>query len=73
MGWLVPTRFGDHYRVRSWTCDCRKVYYELCAAGGLAFLRRVAQGDPPTVHESARMPHAQAREMWTALLTGRRS
>ncbi|GII80720.1 hypothetical protein Sru01_57020 [Sphaerisporangium rufum] len=30
-----------HVRVWAWTCPCRAVYFELCKAGGSAFIRRI--------------------------------
>jgi hypothetical protein len=68
--WLAS---GDVKRVRvvAWTCDCRAVFYELCQAGGMAFIRRTLQRDQcPEVGETHRMRVAQARELWALILSG---
>lgn len=47
-------------RVVAWTCDCRAVFYELCQARGMAFIRRTLQRDEcPEVGETHRMCVAQ--------------
>ncbi|SEN21561.1 hypothetical protein SAMN05660976_07064 [Nonomuraea pusilla] len=65
-----PSRNDERCRVTEWTCSCRSVYYELCQAGGLGFVRRVVQGEDPAVAETPRVRLAEARVMWRALLTG---
>ena len=70
LSWLTPI---DAHRVRvvAWTCDCRAVFYELCEAGGMAFIRRTVQNDKgPEVTETHRSLVRPAREMWAALLSG---
>lgn len=50
---------------------CRAVYYELCEAGGQALIRRTVQGDAGNVvRETHRYSIAEARTVWTALLSG---
>ncbi|WP_084964573.1 hypothetical protein [Thermoactinospora rubra] len=67
--WLDP-RLDGRCRVRDWTCDCRAVYYELCESGGLAFVRRVVQGDDRIVAETHRVRIAEAHAIWKAILSG---
>ncbi|MEW9531913.1 hypothetical protein [Microbispora sp. NPDC049125] len=55
----------------AWTCDCRSSVYELCHAGGVAFLRRTRRSDAGTTeHETHRWCLHQGDEVWAALLTG---
>lgn len=65
-----PSRWDEQCRVIDWTCPCRSVYYELCQAGGLGFVRRITQGEDLAVAETGRVRLAQAHAMWHALLTG---
>ncbi|MEU9887067.1 hypothetical protein [Sphaerisporangium sp. NPDC051011] len=68
--WLPP---GDSSRVRvlAWTCDCRSVFFELCHAGGMAFIRRTVQKrKAPEVTETHRMGVAEGRQVWQAILVG---
>ncbi|MBD3147556.1 hypothetical protein [Microbispora bryophytorum] len=55
------------------TCDhCSPLAYELCASGGVLFVRRTDRsGDQPKTGESERLPGARARRMWMDLLLGR--
>lgn len=69
--WLAPCPAPDRVRVVAWTCVCRAVYYELCEAGGQALIRRTVQGDAGNVvRETHRYSIAEARTVWTALLSG---
>ncbi|WP_189239974.1 hypothetical protein [Planomonospora parontospora] len=55
----------------AWTCKCRVPFYELCEAGGQAFIRRtVYEGNGWKVRETSRRRSAEAHAMWTALLSG---
>ncbi|WP_327044024.1 hypothetical protein OG320_19850 [Microbispora sp. NBC_01189] len=60
-------------RVVAHTCDdCSSLAYELCASGGLLFIRRTDRsGDQPKIRETERLPHARMRSLWTELLLGR--
>jgi hypothetical protein len=58
---------GERVRVLKWTCDCLTPIYELCAAGGQYFIRRI---DDHRVVESTRLRCRDAEDLWTALLTG---
>ncbi len=69
--WRKPYRTPDRVRPMAWTCACRATFYELCAGGGQAFIRRTVQFDGNvTVHESPRWPVNEARTVWMALLSG---
>ncbi|MEV5553782.1 hypothetical protein AB0L44_08985 [Nonomuraea wenchangensis] len=57
-----PARRAARARVVSWTCGCRPITYELCAAAGQGFVRRTDR-DERTVHETA----------WTLISTARRT
>ncbi|MFI6630758.1 hypothetical protein ACIBI7_17960 [Nonomuraea fuscirosea] len=59
-------------RVRSHTCGCSPTSYELCAAAGLAFIRRTVRSSAGThVSDSPWLRRAEADQLWTALLEGR--
>ncbi|MEV5411021.1 hypothetical protein AB0K60_19525 [Thermopolyspora sp. NPDC052614] len=63
-------------RVRAQTCTAdscssSRVVYELCFAGGTAFLRRWPRGARGAVRETAPMPVAEAERVWRDLLYGR--
>ncbi len=57
----------NRVRVRAHTCVCESPIYELCAAGGLGFVRR-STGEPPV--ESARLPFRAAEDLWWRILSG---
>ncbi|MFI7534891.1 hypothetical protein [Streptosporangium sp. NPDC049376] len=68
--WSAP-RTREKARAVQWTCDCETVFYELCQAGGLRFIRRTRRTvGGPSIAESDRWPIAEADAMWTALLFG---
>ncbi|MEV8638850.1 hypothetical protein AB0395_45065 [Streptosporangium sp. NPDC051023] len=72
LDWRQPYRALERVRSTAWTCGCRATAYELCEGGGQAFIRRVVQLDTGhEVHETPCWPIAEARTVWTALLTGR--
>ncbi|MEU8248601.1 hypothetical protein [Nonomuraea sp. NPDC048916] len=59
-------------RVRDHTCDCQAVFYELCQAGGLRFIRRTSRkGGRMVVDESPWVIAAEAEALWRRLLEGR--
>lgn len=66
--WEAPRRDG-RVRVVEWTCDCRRVVYELRRSGGLYYLRRTVRGERQA--ESGRVIWTEAHRLWIALLTGR--
>ncbi|MEV7807259.1 hypothetical protein AB0O28_30370 [Microbispora sp. NPDC088329] len=60
-------------RVVAHTCDqCAPLAYELCASGGLLFIRRTDRGgNRPEIRETERLPDARARRLWLDVLLGR--
>ena len=51
---------------------CRAESYELCASGGLMFIRHTAQrAGKATVHETDRWLSRKAEAIWIFLLAGR--
>ncbi|MFI6325911.1 hypothetical protein ACIBG8_50930 [Nonomuraea sp. NPDC050556] len=59
-------------RVRAHTCDCQPVFYELCQAAGLMFIRKVSRrGGKTVVHESAWQRTEVACALWLQLLRGK--
>ncbi|NRQ36628.1 hypothetical protein HII36_33050 [Nonomuraea sp. NN258] len=60
-------------RVREVTCSCRWPIFELCAAGGLAFVRYVSLDDDGSIStlESPWGPAREAARLWTRILNGR--
>lgn len=70
--WRVPVARSDRVRVREHTCMCRAESYELCASGGLMFIRHTAQrAGKATVHETDRWLSRKAEAIWIFLLAGR--
>ncbi|MBG0827547.1 hypothetical protein HS041_07195 [Planomonospora sp. ID67723] len=69
--WYGAARFG-RVRVVAWTCHQHRVtFYELCEAGGLAFIRRTVDRDGGrAVSYSEAWSCRRAREMWSALVAG---
>ncbi|MFF4414903.1 hypothetical protein ACFYY8_20445 [Streptosporangium sp. NPDC001559] len=72
LAWNAPgLRRWERVRVVRRTCDCETVFYELCQAGSLRFIRRTMRtAGAPQVEESDRWLAAEADAMWTALLFG---
>ncbi|MER7134384.1 hypothetical protein [Streptosporangium saharense] len=70
LSWNAPGTCANA-RVVQWTCDCETVFYELCQADGLRFIRRTRRtAGGPSVQESDHWPAAEADAIWTALLFG---
>ncbi|GAA3132954.1 hypothetical protein GCM10017600_44660 [Streptosporangium carneum] len=70
--WRVPVARSDRVRVREHTCICQVQSYELCASGGLLFIRRTTvKSGKAVVHETDRWLSKQARGTWLLLLAGR--
>lgn len=58
-------------RVLRHTCECKPYVYELCAAGGLAWVRRTSRlGSAPSVTESDPASFSRAEALWEKLLNG---
>ncbi len=70
--WLPETGRSVRVRIITHTCDqCFRESYELCAAGGLMFIRRVTRGPSGLkVRESERLVSSQAYPVWLSLLRG---
>ncbi|MCA2180914.1 hypothetical protein LDL08_32515 [Nonomuraea glycinis] len=60
----------DRVRVRAHTCVCQSPIYELCAAGGLGFVRRSTSGSLTGSDESAWLSVAAAEDLWWRILSG---
>lgn len=69
LAWYEPTQLAQHVRVTAHTCHCRATTYELCAAGGQGFIRRMDR-ERRTVHETARTLTAVARRTFEQILNG---
>ncbi|MGV9303142.1 hypothetical protein ACWENQ_02755 [Nonomuraea sp. NPDC004354] len=69
--WSLEVPRADRVRVKSYTCNCVPVFYELCQAAGLMFIRRLSQGGEVTlVHESPWLRCAEVEDLWQRLLRG---
>ncbi|WP_205830312.1 MULTISPECIES: hypothetical protein [unclassified Microbispora] len=70
---MAETRRTARVRVVAHTCDhCSPLAYELCASGGLLFVRRTDRsGGRPETRETERLPDARTRRIWLDLLRGR--
>lgn len=69
--WFRPTPRADRVRVRTQTCECTRIVYELCAAGGLSFVRRRDRsGGGVIVTESEWMPCSRSEALWLRILAG---
>lgn len=69
--WRVHVPRTDRIRVRKHTCACRTVVYELCQAGGLAFVRELyREGAVTRQRESAWLLTAEGLHLWEAILSG---
>ena len=60
----------DRVRVRAHTCVCDSPIYELCAAGGLGFVRRSTGETVTSTDESAWLPVRAAEDLWWRILSG---
>ncbi|MER7129433.1 hypothetical protein [Streptosporangium saharense] len=68
--WRAPCPV-EPVRVIEWSCECRSTVYELCLAGGQAFLRRTHHfNGARQVHETYRWPIREGYGVWRALLCG---
>ncbi len=61
----------NRVRVRRHTCVCESPIYELCAAGGLGFVRRVTGESPVATDESAWLSFRAAEDLWWRILRGK--
>ncbi|MFI7453858.1 hypothetical protein ACIBQX_40650 [Nonomuraea sp. NPDC049714] len=60
----------DRVRVRAHTCVCASPIYELCAAGGLGFVRRSTGESPTITDESTWLSVRAAEDLWWRILGG---
>lgn len=66
--WYTARRF-ETTRVIEWTCcEHRTTFYELCAAGGLLFIRRYVNDHEITYSDAWSI--REGRERWRELLRG---
>jgi len=70
--WHDPTPRTPRIRVILHTCECRETTYELCAAGGQAFVRRTDRKEQ-TVHETSWTLTATAVRLFAQILRGEAS
>ncbi|MFI6484135.1 hypothetical protein ACIBH1_39855 [Nonomuraea sp. NPDC050663] len=69
--WSVPVPRANRIRVCDFTSDMQPVFYELCMAAGLMFIRRFCRRETGmVVHESPWMRTEEARNLWARLLNG---
>ncbi|WP_101788782.1 hypothetical protein [Nonomuraea indica] len=70
--WFREQPRTERVRVRAHTCACQPVFYELCQAGGVRFIRRttVRRGRMKAM-ESPRAHAVVVDHLWELLLTGR--
>lgn len=69
--WSKPVPRFDRVRVLRHTCECKARIYELCVAGGLAWIRQTDRLESvPVVRESAPRPLGEVEEVWKKLLAG---
>ena len=68
--WVKSRPRAASIRVRRHTCDCRRVVYELCQAGGLMFVRRYDRSDGVLIEESEWVRPPAAEHLWTRILLG---
>ncbi|MGW4963171.1 hypothetical protein ACWEPL_38645 [Nonomuraea sp. NPDC004186] len=73
--WYRPCRRVQRIRVISHSCECNELLYELCAGGGLSFVRRTDRAKGPVrakgiVRESEWMLTAAARNLYERILRG---
>ncbi len=69
--WREPTARADRVRVRAHTCSCQSVVYELCAASGLYFIRRIdSRQRPPAIVETDWDVWRKAEALWRRIFSG---
>ncbi|GAA3035423.1 hypothetical protein GCM10017559_73750 [Streptosporangium longisporum] len=69
--WRPERPRAGRLRIKEHTCDCRPVFYELCQAGGLMFVRRTERTRREVVvHESPWTIARRTQDLWLRLLEG---
>ncbi|GLW25306.1 hypothetical protein Mame01_53480 [Microbispora amethystogenes] len=71
IAWSASEPRTPSVRVRRHTCDCQPIFYELCQAGGLMFVRRYDRSDEVPITESEWVRPPAAEHLWTRILSGR--
>lgn len=69
ISWYEPTRRVRRIRVVAHSCECPDLLFELCAAGGQGFMRRMDRAEG-TTSETAWMLTAVARDLYGRILRG---
>jgi hypothetical protein len=70
ISWQECVPRADRVRVRSHTCNCKPIVYELCHAGGLLFVRRLYRSDGVIEHQSEWLRTPEGEELWSRILLG---
>lgn len=71
LDWHKSIPRADRVRVREHTCECRTVFYELCATAGVMFIRRYhRKSGVTTMQETAWLRAAKGEQLWAAILSG---
>ncbi|WP_067137733.1 hypothetical protein [Microtetraspora malaysiensis] len=71
VAWQECFSRATRIRVHEHTCECKKIVYELCQAGGLIFVRRLYRAsDGTAVLETEWLRPALARQLWMRILLG---
>jgi hypothetical protein len=70
--WLRESHRTTRVRVQQHTCEwCSRITYELCAAGGLMFIRRTnREMSVPVVSETEHLVARRTFVLWTWLIGG---
>jgi hypothetical protein len=68
--WEPPIPRVNRIRVRTHTCVCQSPIFELCAAGGLCFVRRITGESPAVIEESAWLSARAGEKLWWRILRG---
>ena len=72
VSWSSPLPHSSGIRVRDYTCECRSLVFELCVAGGLAFIRRYDRSvSPGVIVESPRERAHNTELLWWQLIAGK--
>jgi hypothetical protein len=68
--WSPAVSRGGRVRVQDYTCECRRVVYELCSAGGVAFIRRRRMVYGKSISDEFTTGlSSKVREIWEQMLT----
>ncbi|TMR94589.1 hypothetical protein EJK15_33000 [Nonomuraea basaltis] len=71
VAWVQSAGRVPRVRVRDYTCMCRAPFFELCAAGGLSFVRRISdESDAAIIVESPWTLAPAAERLWLRISNG---